>query len=477
MIPTYRGSQLDNFQTCPFSFACGLLRQATKACQTDTEVEAYLSAYCCPEGVHYILENCGSAPMPLMSRMTQIGIQFHAFAHAYGAHLKREGMVTDWQAADSIARGMATVDGKFVKSLHDTMTFWFQQFEANPAPITLSEGDTDLSTSGALAIELATGSHERGHQTAFTVDGKPALYVMHPDFAKLSGDQTRLTIMDWKSGLRSETFDPDRPNVQLLRYAWAFARLFPTITEVELHLVFVNPQHPLSDEPLVWQRDLQDLEISDEIVTAPVAAISVAPEFRSSVGCWLCDGYCEWAMCCDESDAVQRVCAVTPETALAAYEAHGDTYRVSKMLSAKRGQLKHIFDAYVEQNGPLVVGEQEDGTPLVYGPRKQLVASVSDTARLVQELQAMDRPDLIRKLKLEDAKGFAQEAGVSRPFTKSPVPSLRLKWRIGRSVEGTPDEDFDAPVEEDENPGRRVLAQEAPAPQQPRAKSEFEDAF
>jgi hypothetical protein len=137
----------------------------------------------------------------------------------------------------------------------------------------------------------------------------------------------------------------------------------------------------------------------------------------------------------------------------------------------------HIVDAHVEQNGPLVVGEKADGTPLIYGPRKQLVASVSDTARLVQELQAMDRPDLIRKLKLEDAKGFAQEAGVSRPFTKSPVPSLRLKWRIGRSVEGTPDEDFDAPVEEDENPGRRVLAQEAPAPQQPRAKSEFEDAF
>jgi hypothetical protein len=137
----------------------------------------------------------------------------------------------------------------------------------------------------------------------------------------------------------------------------------------------------------------------------------------------------------------------------------------------------HIVDAHVEQNGPLVVGEKEDGTPIVYGPRKQLVASVSDTAALVNELQAMERPDLIRKLKLEDAKGFAVEAGVERPFTKSPVPSLRLKWRIGRSVEGEPDEDFDAPVEEDEQPARRVLASDAPAPPEPRAKSEFDDVF
>jgi hypothetical protein len=294
--------------------------------------------------------------------------------------------------------------------------------------------------------------------------------------------------MDWKSGLRSETYDPDRPNVQLLRYAWAFARLFPTITEVELHLVFVNPQHPLSEEPLVWVRDLQDLEISDEIVTAPVAAIRVAPEFRASVGCWLCDGYCEWVMCCPEGDAVRMVCDVKPETALEAYQMRNDTYRVSKVLSAKRKQLMHIVDAHVEQNGPLVVGEKADGTPLIYGPRKVLVASVSDTAALVSELQAMERPDLIRKLKLDDAKGFAVEAGMERPFTKSPVPSLRLKWRIGKSVEGEPDEDFDTPVEEDApqgmmpNPIRRSVLRQNPWTGEfksagPRAKSEFDDAF
>lgn len=466
MTPTYRGSQLDSLATCPFNFACGLLRQASKEHQTDAEVEAYLSAYCCPEGVRYIMDNCGASPMPLQSRMTAIGIQFHAFAHAYGTHLKRTGMATDWEEADRIARGMATVDGDFVKSLYDTCVFWFQQFEHNPQTFLTREGDVDLRS----------GSFEQGRQLAFKAGDRDCLYSMHPDFAKLSGDLTLLTIMDWKSGLRADVYDPDRPDKQLLRYAWAFSKLFPSIIEVEMHLVFTNPKHPLSDEPLVWVRDLQELAISDEIVTVPVAAIAAAPEFRPAVGCWLCDGYCEWALYCPEGDAVKMVCDLTPETALEAYQIHKETYRYSKVLTAKRAQLKRIVDAHVEQNGPLVVGEADDGTPLTYGPHKVVAAEMPDVVATVVELQEMGRPDAIRALVKGTPREVAESVGMVKPFKEGPLKSMRFKWRVGNSVEGAPDEDADMEIESDEKPDRRVLVQPT-APPEARAPSEFADAF
>jgi hypothetical protein len=470
VIPTYRGSQLDAFATCPFAFGCNLKRAAYKATTTEAETEAYLSAYCCPEGVQYIMENCGTAPMPLMSRMTQIGTQFHAFAFAYGTHLKREKLATDWEEADRIARGLATVDGSFVKGLYDTCVYWYQQFE-HQVP-TLSQGDVDL----------CSGSFEQGRQAAFNVGDRECLYVMHPDFAKLSPDLTYLTIMDWKSGLRCETYDPDYPNKQLLRYAWAFAKLFPTIREVELHLVFTNPKHPLSEEPLVWVRDLQELAISDEIVTAPVSAIAASPEFKPAVGCWLCDGYCEWALYCDEADAVAHIMDVKPETALEAYQLREESYSVSKKLSAKRAQLKRIVDAHVAQNGPLAVGLSEDGEPLLYGPRKVVSAEVSDMAALVEELVEMQRPDLIRKLKLEGAREFAEEAGMVKPFGESALKSVKFGWRVGNSAVGAEDDDdVDASGETAKQIAtaapRRTLAADAVETAAPPAASEFAGAF
>jgi hypothetical protein len=457
VIPAYSGSQLDTFATCPFKFACGLLRQAHRGAFSEETVEAYLAAYCCPEGAAYVLDHCGSTPMPIQNRMTAIGTQFHAFAYAYGMHLKRTGTATDWEAADQIARGLATVDGDFVKSLYDTCVYWFQQFEHHPATYTIQEGDRDLTS----------GSFERGHELRFQAGDRECIYSMHPDLAKLSGDLTRLTVMDWKSGLRQDVYDPDRPDKQLLRYAWAFSKLFPTIREVELHLVFVNPQHPLSEEPLVWVRDLQELAISDEIVTAPVAAIAAAPEFRPSVGCWLCDGYCEWALYCDESDAVQMVCNVDAKTALEAYQLREETYGASKLLSAKRAQLKRIVDAHVAQHGPLVVGEDATGKPITYGPKKVLAARVPDMPALVAEVQEMGRPDLLSRLKLEDAKGFAEDVGMTKPFEAGPLESVRMKWRV-TNEEGV-EEDWESEIDEDEKSEPRTLKSEAgirePAPE------------
>ena len=197
MIPTYRGSQLDEFSTCPFKFGCGLLRLAN---QQKEPVEDFLAAYCCPEGVQYILDHCSSIPMPLQSRMTQIGTQFHLFASSYGQHLKRTGRTTDWEEADRIAKGLSTVDGDFVKGLYDTCVFWFEQFEHNP----------DCFTVGECDVDLASGSFERGHQVTFKSGDRDCIYSMHPNFAKLSGDGTHLTVMDWKSGLRQDVYDPDK---------------------------------------------------------------------------------------------------------------------------------------------------------------------------------------------------------------------------------------------------------------------------
>jgi hypothetical protein len=267
----------------------------------------------------------------------------------------------------------------------------------------------------------------------------------------------------FRSGLRADVYDPDRPDKQLLRYAWAFAQLWPTIREVEMHLFFVNPKHPLSDEPLVWVRDLQELAISDEIVTAPVAAIAAAPEFRPAVGCWLCDGYCEWCLYCDEGDAVAMVCDVSPETALEAYQLHEQTYTVSKMLNAKRAQLKRIFDAHVEQSGPLPLGKYDDqGRELTYGPHKVVVAEMPDVVATVVELQEMGRPDAIRALVKGTPREVAETVGMTKPFKEGPLKSMRFKWRVGNSVEGAPDEDADMDVEEDTKPERRVLVQGKP---------------
>jgi hypothetical protein len=159
---------------------------------------------------------------------------------------------------------------------------------------------------------------------------------------------------------------------------------------------------------------------------------------------------------------------VDAKTALEAYQLREATYGASKLLSAKRAQLKRIVDAHVAQHGPLVVGQDETGQPITYGPKKVLAARVPDIPALVAEVQEMGRPDLLRRLKLEDAKGFAEDVGMTKPFASGGLESVRMKWRVTNNVEGV-EEDDDVEIDEDEKPEPRRLKSDVgirePAPE------------
>ena len=100
-IPVFRGSEFDTFATCHHKFACDLLRRCPY--KQKAKQREWLADYCCPEGVAYILKSCSRKPHPVLNRVTEIGSRFHQFAQAYGSHLRREGKVSDWQRAVSIA--------------------------------------------------------------------------------------------------------------------------------------------------------------------------------------------------------------------------------------------------------------------------------------------------------------------------------------------------------------------------------------
>lgn len=464
--PTYRGSDLDNFITCPFVFGSNLLRAARKATETQGELDAYLASYVCPEGLDWVLNNCGTTPVPLLNRVTQIGTQFHRFAEAYGKHLKRIGVDSDMPAAELVARGLATVDGDFVADAYNTMLYWASLWEHDPSPAIT-----------ALDVDLATGSFERGHEVYLMVGDVPVVYSLHPDFAKLTDDGTKLQVWDWKSGLRSETYDPRKPDKQLLRYAWAFSQLYPTIREVNLYLWFVNPKHPLCEEPLRWEIDLAEGEISSDIIAAPILATRLAPDFAPNVGCWLCNGFCEWSAHCDDSDAVQHFLDLRPEDALAAYQARKASYAVSAQINSKRAALKRIVDAYVAQNGPLVVGEDEFENDITYGPKKMLSATVPDVAAAMRELSEIGREDVLDRFTIEGARALAEDLGMTEPFEEQPLESIRLKWRVT-----TPEEDpaaNDAAPKKPRKP-RKTLPQAAAEPREikpPEMDEELRGAF
>jgi len=182
--PIYRGSELDTFQPCHYKFACDLLQRCPS--KQRKAQRTWLLDYCCPEGADWILANASRKPVRQLNRMTEIGCRFHEFAYAYGLHLKREKKRSDWQAAERIARGLATVDGTFVPQIYHTARFWYEQFEHEPQPMDAT----------ADAIDLTAGSFETGHQLRVEMPWGEFVYSFHPDFARLSTDLTHLEVWD-----------------------------------------------------------------------------------------------------------------------------------------------------------------------------------------------------------------------------------------------------------------------------------------
>lgn len=392
-IPSYRGSELDTFVACPFAYGSGLQHRLLQDV-TEADLADALGMYCCPEGVGYIAQKCGRVPFPARPWAREVGRRFHEFMHAYGLHLKREGLRTDWERARALAQTLCNVDGHTVPDLRTMMLAWSELWEFDPA----EEG----------AVELTAGSFEAGQAVRLPTSRGDIEYVFHPDYARLSQDLAVLDVWDWKSGLAAETYHPHFPNKQLLRYALGFCRMYPTIQLCLLHLHFVNPQHPLHEEPLTWQVDVANKPIEPSLITDVAETIRLTPEFPPQPG-WLCP-FCDWVTACPAADQVHALCSPLPQDAREAYGRWQETYLLSALLNTARSALKKIVDIHVTNHGPLDIGDGQ-----FYGPRAKLKASVPDMRAFLAEAAQKER-DIAPFVGVKDATGLALILGMDDPF-------------------------------------------------------------
>lgn len=403
-LPTYRHSEFEAFAACPYSYAASLHHRT----------EETLSLYLCPEGERWVRDRCeGKSPIPVENYVTDNGTTFHRFAHAYGLHCQREKRRSDWSTGEAIARGMA---GRNLELLN-CMMLWLQSWEY----------DIPEETGG---IPLVAGGFEVGQSVRVDAMGRECLYIWHPDYARLSADLKTVSVWDWKSGLSTSRFDPRYAPDQLLRYAWAFTRLFPTIRTAELHLWHVNPRNPLSETPLHWTVDLSETERYETLVVDPIVAIAHMPEFPTQPGCWLC-GFCDWAHCCPATDEISRVLAQTAEDARTAWMLREHAGNVAGMITQRRKELLAQVDAWVAVNGPLDLG---DGS--VYGPVQKTSMKVKRVGDFIIEAQARER-DVAWALQVNSSKRhqLAETLQMEDPFAdadeaNAPWESVVLKLEV-----------------------------------------------
>ena len=417
-LPVFRHSDFERWEACAFAYGSTLLSRAVRECRRGGDPRDVVARHTCDEGADYIVAHCGSAGVPRANRATSIGVQFHRFAHAYGAYCRRHNIRSDWPTGDRMAHGFARGSSR----LYEIMLLWMQCWEYSPA--------------GAenAGIPLVTGSFETGQRVEFDCGGRRISYVWHPDYARISDDLTHLTITDWKSGLSMGRIDPSRPAVQLQRYALGFSLLYPTLRTATLEVWFVNPDHPLFGSPVTWQRDLQDRPLERALVTGPAEAILQSPEFPASPGCWLCP-FCEWAAHCPASDQVAMVCDCTPQDAATAWELRGSTYGLSNQLTAHRSALLQLVNAAVAQHGAIPVHTDKQGNVLAeprnYGPRLATEAEVPSIRELLAEAAQRGR-DVTGWLRIEGAEDLATYLGMEDPFSDNneAFESVRLAHRV-----------------------------------------------
>lgn len=405
-LPTYRHSEFEAFAACPFAYAAGLHHRA----------EESLSLYLCDDGAQWVRENCEYAyPIPAESYVTELGTRFHQFAYAYGAHLQRENRPSDWSTAKHIAEGLAGHD----KDLLGCMTLWYQAWEY----------DLPEETGG---IPLVAGGFETGQRIKVDAYGREGVYGWHPDYARLSKDLKTISVYDWKSGLSQARFDPRYPPDQLVRYAWAFTRLYPTIRTARLELWHVNPHNPLSEHPLRWEVDLTDPSQYEGLVLDPITAIAHMPEFPTMPGCWLCT-FCDWSHCCPSTAAMHKMLNQAPEDARLALTLHDHSQSLSDMLTAKRKQLKAQVNAWVDKHGPLDLGDGRS-----YGPQSKPTMKVKSMQAFLQEAQARGR-DVSWALSVTSAKrhDLAAYIGADDPFSdddQAPWESVKLGIDVANEI-------------------------------------------
>lgn len=437
MIPAYRHSDFNTFEACPFAYGSNLLHR-----HGDTDA---MRAHA-PVGGDWIAEHCGTVPIQTLNYVTELGTQFHRFAYAYGEHLRRENRRSDWARAEVMARGFACIDGDYNHRLYTVMRSWWEQWEYDPT----EEGEEPAYT------PLVHGSFESGQQCIMQAPGGQFRYVWHPDYARLSRNGKRLQVFDWKSGLRKVELDQRHPDPQLYRYLVGFTKLVPTIRMADLQLWFVNPDHPRCGDPVTWEVDLAE-GADEECITGPVEAIRNTPEFSTNPGCWLC-AFCDWVAHCPSGEAVTMLCRTEPEDVQQALAQVDESERLSNMLNSRRRVLREFCEKHVAQHGPVMLGVDETGQPLAYGPRQELSVRVK-VAALIAEAHAKGQ-DVSPYLGIKDSHALAQAQGLSDPFADDDTALECIRLTLKTIYDVHPAGEPDDVLPETEEPEHALTATE-----------------
>jgi len=384
-IPTYRHSQLETFEACPFHYGARLL------CDVGADG---LDDYLCPAGRDSILEfwTAPGAPRPIPQARneyaTAVGQAFHRFAHAYGHWCRENGISGDEGRAEAMAEGFSVIDGRFRRGLRSMMQGWAGVWRF---PEIDTEGDGQQK-----GILLTKGSLEDDNHVVMESFNRKFRYRWHADYAWLN-ENGELLIADWKSGMKGDDYDPRRPDRQLVRYALGFKRMFgPAIKKLRLQKWFVNPQnpcymlagekHPTGGGPLEWTMEEDDGALDWQIITGPIEAIRACPDFEPNPGCWLC-GFCDYALACPSIEIAHTISGTPPVTLSEARLVEKEVTHIRSALSAKMKAARAVLNDHVEQHGPIAVSP---GTE--YGARMELTLAVTDAAALIESARAAGRP-------------------------------------------------------------------------------------
>ncbi len=195
-------------------------------------------------------------------------------------------------------------------------------------------------------------------QIAFNRQWQPTKFFADDAFFRMVVDWTFLqdnlaVVQDWKTNRKVQEINPEKIPLQLRIYGWGVRRAFyPDMQEVLLRLHYLR--YGVEKEILLTP---QNLDTVPKELEQKIAVIQNEKHFDPTPG-----SFCSWcgltAHCPVMANALLPVNVVYPATRTDAEKAAEILLTLQTVSNEIRAHLK----AYVQQNGPVPVGD------MVYGP-------------------------------------------------------------------------------------------------------------
>jgi len=278
------------------------------------------------------LDHAAEAP----SEVFYNGRRFHQAVSEYATHCLQIGRSTDYEVGRAVAARYTDIPDvrELVEAFVESYAFDVEHM---------------VGLEQNLVADLPNGDRFQGV----------------PDYLAIDGERAR--IVDWKTWRTWPVYNEDKPDPQLVRYAWLVQAMYPQVQSLTVALHF--PRHGVTQEWQVWDPGCEEIVEAAEWIKREIRTRK-KNRFEATPGGWC--GLCGFTSICPKAAAILRE-----------GDARGAAEKLT-VLDGERKRLLKLVGTWAKEVGPieLVEGAWE------YAPAEKPSPAITDMEGLLAFLAA-----------------------------------------------------------------------------------------